>query len=411
MASSMRAPVATSLFLTLSAIAMASGESITESGAVRLFIEQSPNARTIPLIQRSVEEEGRAVARPHNPSVAYQVEDAADVRDEFLTFEQPLPVTGRRGLMRRSADAAASAARLAAERDLLVGAVGVRFAFYEVLYRDRELALLREGAARLERIAQILARREREGEGSGYDLLRAEQELSQSETDIARAEGELAAARAEFGAFFDPERRMHGARLDGDFEPSRPLPETEEAIERALANRNDLAALRADRERFEIERRAARRQRFPEPTLAAGWKRTKAPGVHDTGFVAAVTVPLPVFDRGRSVATRAEADRNRAELGAETLRREIRADVQAALAREQAAREVARRHDETMVRRSVELRRIGQLAYDEGESGILELLDAYRTSLEAELRALTARHEAKRAEIDSDRAMGLEVTP
>ena len=40
----------------------------------------------------------------------------AGVRDEFLTFEQELPVTGRRGLLLERAEAAASAVGLAAER-------------------------------------------------------------------------------------------------------------------------------------------------------------------------------------------------------------------------------------------------------------------------------------------------------
>ncbi len=411
MASSMRALAIAGVLLTTPGLVTASGDAVTEEDAIRLFIEESPRARAIPLIEISVAAAGRAEARPPNPSVTYQVEEAADVRDEFLTIEQPLPITGRRGLLRESADAAASAARLAAERGLLVGAIGVRLAFYEVLYRERELAVLRDGVARLERITAILASREREGEGSGYDLLRAEQEQSRVEIDIAHAEGELAAARATFGAFFDPDRRMGEVSLQGDFRPSRPIPDPEEAVDRALARRLDLAALEVDRERFEVERRAARRERFPEPTLATGWKRTEALGLHDTGFVAAVTIPLPVFDRGRVLAARAEADSNRADLNAELLRREVRADVQAALGRERAARGAARRYDETMAQRSAELRRIAQVAYDEGESGILDLLDAYRTSLAAERRTLAIGKEAKRAEIDSDRAMGIEVRP
>ena len=83
--------------------------------------------------------------------------------------------------------------------------------------------------------------------------------------------------------------------------------------------------------------------------------------------------------------------------------------MQAALARERTARQVAERQGEEILLRAGELRRIAELAYEEGEAGILDLLDAYRTSLATELRALTVRYEAKRAEIDRDRAMGVEV--
>jgi cobalt-zinc-cadmium efflux system outer membrane protein len=407
----MRARVALVLVLLIPAIAVASDEPVTESVAIRLFNEQSPQARRVPLIEQSVGAERRRDARPSNPEVAYQIEDAAGVRDEFLTFQQELPITGRRGLVRESADAAASAAGLAAERDLLATAAAVRAAFYEVLYRESAIDRLRQGTERLERIVDILAKREREGEGSGYDLLRAEQELTEIGITSSEAEAALSIARSRFGGFFDPARNMESAHLEGDLQPTDVLPEPEEAVERALSQRGDLRALRVEAQRLDLEQRAARRRRFPEPTLTAGWKRTEALGLGDTGFVASLTVPLPVFDRGQVTARRASADRERAELDVEILEREIHAEVQAALARERGARQAARLQGKGVEQRAEELRGIAELAYDEGEAGILELLDAYRTSLASELRALTVRYEAKRAEIDRDRAIGGEVKP
>jgi len=392
-------------------VAIASGDSVSESDALRLFLEESPQARRVPLIVRSAHAASRVEARVANPAVAYQVEDSFGVRDEFLTFEQELPITGRRGLVRDGAAVAASAAGLAAERDLRNAMFDVRQAFYEILYHARVTDRLGLGTGRLESVVDILASREREGEGAGYDLLRAEQELAEVETVKLEAEAKLSVARSRFGAFFDPGRNMASARLVGDLEPGTPLPAREEAIEQALSRRGDLLALRADFQRLELERRAARRRRFPEPTLMAGWKRTEILGRNDTGFIASLSVPLPVFDRGKVFAARAIADRERSELEVEILEREIRADVQAALAREDAARKAAMRYSQEVEARAGELRKIAELAYAEGEVGILELLDAYRTSLKTEVRALAVRYEVKRAEIDRDRAIGIEVNP
>ncbi len=75
------------------------------------------------------------------------------------------------------------------------------------------------------------------------------------------------------------------------------------------------------------------------------------------------------------------------------------------------ARQAAQRHGKNVEQRASELREIAQLAYDEGESGILELLDAHKTSLAMELRALAVRYAAKSAEIDRNRAIGVEVQP
>jgi len=411
MESSMIFRLAVILFLSLPALALASGEAVTEAEALQLFLGQSLEARREALIVESVGAGLRAGAQASNLEVAYQIEDAAGVRDDFLTFRQQLPLTGRLGLLRDSADAASSAAGLAAERELQSIAYSVRSSFNEVLYRERVLGRLRQGAGLLERVVGILARREREGQGSGYDLLRAEQELAETRISTAEAEVALSIARLRFGSFFDPDLRMESAPLVGDLEPTGSMPEPDEAIQRALSLRTDLRALVAEAEHRELERRAARRRRFPEPTLTAGWKRTRVLSLDDTGFVASVTVPLPVFDGGGATAARAGADRQRAELEARILEREIRAEVLAALARERSARQIAQRHGQEIERRAGELRRIAQLAYDEGEHGILELLDAHRASLAMELRALAVRYSAKNAEIDRNRAIGAEVNP
>ncbi len=389
----------------------ASSGAVTEEVAVRNFLEQSPQARRVQVVERSVDATLRIGTRVPNTDVAYQVEDAAGVRDEFLTIEQELPITGRRGLLNERADIAAEAAGLSAARDLRGEAFDLKRSFHEVLYRERVLERLRGGAERLEGTVEILEQREREGEGSGYDLLRAEQELAELRMTTADGEAVLVAARSRFGSFFDPDSNMTTARLEGDFTPSGRVPELEQAVEQALERRLDLRSLSAERERLDLERRAARRRRFPDPVLTAGWKRTEALGLSDTGYVAALTVPLPIFDRGRFAAARATSEGERVELEAEILMRRIRAEVQAAVAREKAARTAARRYGEEVDRRVGELHKIAELKYDEGESGILELLDAHRTSLTMQLRALAAKYEAKIAEIDRDRVIGNEVTP
>ena len=411
MALSVRVRVAVVSALFAPAVALASTAAVTEGEALRLFLEESPQARRIPAIVRSVDAASRVEARLPNPEVAYQIEDSAGVRDQFLTFQQQLPISGRRGLVHDSADVAASSARLAAERNLWSAASEVRQAFYEVLYHESVARRLSQGTRRLERVVQILAAREREGEGSGYDLLRSEQELAEIAIRSLEIESKVSTARVRFGAFYAAERGMEFVRLEGAFQPSAQRLDPEVALERALSRRGDLKALRASTLRLDLERRAARRLRFPEPILTAGWKRTELLGLDDTGFIASLALPLPIFDRGQFSAKHAIAERERAELDIEILEREIRADVQAALTRERVALQAAERYGDEVEQRAAELRRIAELAYEDGEARILELLDAYRTSLATELRALAVRYEAKRAEIDRDRAIGAEVKP
>ena len=58
-----------------------------------------------------------------------------------------------------------------------------------------------------------------------------------------------------------------------------------------------------------------------------------------------------------------------------------------------------------------ELSRIVRVAYQEGEVGILELLDSYRVTRQALLRLVDLEALAKESQIELDRAVGEEVLP
>jgi cobalt-zinc-cadmium efflux system outer membrane protein len=53
-----------------------------------------------------------------------------------------------------------------------------------------------------------------------------------------------------------------------------------------------------------------------------------------------------------------------------------------------------------------QLEQIARAAYQEGEIGILELLDAYRVSLQSRLRSLDLASAARQAEIELERVVG-----
>ena len=58
-----------------------------------------------------------------------------------------------------------------------------------------------------------------------------------------------------------------------------------------------------------------------------------------------------------------------------------------------------------------ELTRIAETAYQEGEQRILEVLDAYRTVLHSELRALELKAAARQAVLQLERVTGERILP
>ena len=93
------------------------------------------------------------------------------------------------------------------------------------------------------------------------------------------------------------------------------------------------------------------------------------------------------------------------------MRQRIETKVTAAHAAARIRRRIADTYVRELGEKGVELARIAQIAYREGEQGILELLDAQRVSLLSQLRVLELSASAKQAEIELDRAAGEEVLP
>ena len=53
---------------------------------------------------------------------------------------------------------------------------------------------------------------------------------------------------------------------------------------------------------------------------------------------------------------------------------------------------------------------IARLAYEEGEQGILELIDAHRVTLSTRLRGIDLLADARQAQVELDRVVGHEVS-
>ena len=80
---SWRAQVAFVFDVLCTSVAPASAGGVTEAEAVRIFLEQSPQALRVPVIERAVDAALRVETRVANPEVAYQVDRQ---RSEFRLY-------------------------------------------------------------------------------------------------------------------------------------------------------------------------------------------------------------------------------------------------------------------------------------------------------------------------------------
>jgi outer membrane protein, heavy metal efflux system len=379
--------------------ALVAAQDRTEREIVELIVREGPQATAIRAETEVVRREQLARLAYPNPGVTYSREGAGFT--EFLQAEQSLPIFGVRRSLSRAGVAATAAAD--AERDLRLWLLRSD-ASAAVARLAAEQARLQSAEAHIgdvERLLEILRTREREGEGSRFDRLRAEQELQDTRQLMTAAAVGVAEARATLAGMLP--RDVSVARIAGALDP-KPLPVSADTLPtRATSTRAELRALDQAAQRASFEAEAAGRAKLPSPTLFGGLKRADDLARRESGGVFGVSVSLPLFDAGGREAARWDAERARVEAERFSVESRIRSEIagavealsmlQAALSQEpqEAGRELAE---------------IAEVAYREGEVGILELLDAIRTASRARLRHIDMRLDARLAQIALERAVG-----
>jgi cobalt-zinc-cadmium efflux system outer membrane protein len=189
-------------------------------------------------------------------------------------------------------------------------------------------------------------------------------------------------------------------------EPAMPAPLGETAdslVTLALAQRPELSAARFDALTSAAEADLIAAGRVPTPTLSGGLKRERrATGEVADGFVAGITLPVPLWDRrgGAMDAARAETARSEAEV--ETLRRLTEREVRIAFAAHQALQEQLGLLTTQLGQSAVLARQAAEAAYSEGEIGLVEWLDMVRAYQDAETMytSLWAEYIARRAALE-----------
>ena len=182
--------------LVVPSLAMAQDR--TEREVVDLIVRDGPQTSAIRAETEVIRREQLARLAYPNPGLMYSREGAGFT--EFLQVEQSLPVFGTRAALSRAGVAATAAAE--ADRDARLWML--RAHAVETVARlaaaQARLEAAQAHTGDVERLIEILRTREREGEGSRFDRLRAEQELRETRQLVTSAAVAISEARAVLSA-------------------------------------------------------------------------------------------------------------------------------------------------------------------------------------------------------------------
>jgi len=345
-----------------------------------------------------------------NPIAAYAREQtfggADATAEDYAWLLQKFDLSGRRGLRVEAAQRRVEATEDDVRSRRLGLGARIKLRFYDVLQRQRRAEALRQWAERLAVVAERIARRAAAGDAAQYDRQRAEREHAAAVARWSVEEAALARAREQLAALLSEQPPPPNTpAVVGNLMPTTPPPALDGILER-LPLRPDLRALEATAAAAELQGRASARWWLPEIEISAGLKSVETNDERLNGFIASGAIPLPLLNRDQDDAMRAAAEaqvarsRRRVELA------EATGEVRGIHAQVLRLTDAARRARGAGNGEWRALAQVAEAAYHGGEGSILELVDAYRAQLDAELQIVDLEWRARRARIELDRLTG-----
>lgn len=318
----------------------------------------------------------QARARP-NPTVSVMTENVAgqtpyrgfDRSENTLQVNQAVEIGGKRASRIAAGQAGVAAANARTREARLAYAYDLALAYGAAEIADRRIELAEEEVDEASgdmRAVQALVQAGKEARLRGLQV-ETEVNALRSLVDAAKAGrvgayarlGALAGEETGFTSLAEPLLPRFDAKVSyGPIDPLQTAPYLSTQAEREAA-----------RQRVS----AARRQANPDVTVSLGVRRLEIDKAN--AFIAGLSVPLPLFDRNRGNVNAAEADLRAAEARNAGMLLNVKAEIAASLALNQAADARVAAADRTL-ETAEEAYRLARIAYEAGKSPLLELLAA-----------------------------------
>lgn len=376
---------------------------ITLKAALELAFRASPELsvarRELDAIEATIIQ-----ARLHpNPEIATSIEDTRRAtRSTTVQLNQPIELGGKRAARINAAERGRDGASVELDAKRAEIRATVVAAFFDVLIAQERLRLAQASVELAQRASTAASRRVAAGKVSPVEETRARVAEAGVRIELTGAISELNTARKRLASTWGNTSPLF-ERADGDLDALPPLPALADLQSRLATSPGLLRA------KIEVDRRQAlmeieRSRRVPDLTVSLGAKRNEELGL--TQAILGISIPIPVFNRNQGNLLEAQHRTNKArdELSAGG----VRLSNELALAYERL--NTARQETESLRR---DILPGAQSAYDAATKGFemgkfsfLEVLDAQRTSFQAQSQYLRALAEAHRSAAEIQRILG-----
>ncbi|MDD5577864.1 MAG: TolC family protein [Methylobacter sp.] len=350
---------------------------IDQSRAEALIASAIPNPTfsfQLSELSRNLNKGSSAIGCNHNQNVSCGPA-------ELFSFSQLIEVGGKRGLRIQSSGFATQAAESDFRDAERIFSNMVRDAFYELLQMQKNRWLAQEIVDHYQVISKANRLRLKSGDISESDFLRVRMEAMRAQSDLDNAQTAVDLAQANLAMILRwPDKSLQ-------FEAKEQWPDLmnigqnrpkEELISLALKQRPDLEADKLRAAQAEKELELARRLKYPDVNVTAGYVRDPSNNTLNSGFIG-FSVPLPLFYQYQGETSKAGVNLNQSRLAAEQTELTIRNDVVSALAAWNSANKIVQRFQEGLLDDALTVRNSSELAYSKGATSVLDFIEAQRS--------------------------------
>jgi len=330
---------------------------------------------------------------------------------EYFSFSQLIEVAGKRGLRIQSSGFATQAAESDFRDAVRIFSNMVRDAYYQLLQMQKNRWLAQEIVDHYQVISKANNLRLKSGDISESEFLRVKMESMRAQSDLDNAQAAMELAQADLAMILRwPDKSLQ-------FEAKEEWPEAtdigqnlskEELISKALQQRPDLQADKQRADQADRELELARRLKYPDVTVTAGYARDPSNNALNSGFVG-VSVPLPLFYQYKGESDKAAVNLNQSRLAAEQTELSIRNDVVSALATWNSANKIVERFKGGLLDDALVVRDSSELAYSKGATSVLDFIEAQRSYKNVMHDYYAAEINRANAYYDLEKSLGVEL--
>jgi len=280
-------------------------------------------------------------------------------------------------------------------------ALECRSAFYQRLLADAQLETAKRALHQVEQVVDAATKQYQAGDVAHLQVIQAKVELARAQQQVHAAAGRQVVASLGLNLLLG---RSVDAPLtvDGDLTTGNALLPFHQLLAQALQEEPQMVLAREEANRLGMLQQLAQRQKFPDLNLGVSYGTEE--GRRTPGMAASVNIPLPGKYRGQ---IKAALGANLAALAeVDNARYLVTEQVATAYQQWLTAKAEVDTYKSSLLQQSTQMLKAAQASYLQGQSGLLNVLDAERTDLLVQQQYQQALYNLKLAAAQVQFAVG-----